>query len=129
MPYPSDLWNSPKDSSGTPTATLSTLLAGEDITNDVQKVEQRYAYSSLTSLVTVAVKSGAGFLHTVVVGNISGPTIELYDNTAASGTLIGRINAGSPMNTYLFDVTFAIGLTLNPQPGTTILPNLTVSYR
>lgn len=111
------------------TVTLGTLGAGEDLTNDVLKVEQRFSYQALTSLVTLTVKSGAGFLHTLTIGNISGPTIELYDNTAASGTLIGRINAGGPMNTYTFDASFATGLTVNPQPGTAVLPNLSVSYR
>lgn len=111
------------------TVTLGTQIAGEDLTNDVLKTEQRFSYSSLNSLVTLTIKSGAGFLHTLTVGNISGPTIELYDNTAASGTLIGRLNAGLPPQTYTFDASFNTGLTVNPQPGTAVLPCLSVSYR
>lgn len=105
------------------------LRAGEDLTNDVQKVENRYSYQALTSLVTLNVKSGAGFLHTLTIGNQSAPTVELYDSLTATGTLIARINAASAPQTYTFDVSFSTGLTLNPQPGTAVLPNLTVSYR
>ena len=50
----------------------------------VIKSEQRFSYSALVSLVTLTVKTGAGFLHAITVGGYSGPTVAIYDNTAAS---------------------------------------------
>lgn len=117
------------DSAGNQKVTEATLLAGEDLVNNLIRVNQVFSYQALTSLVTVLVKSGAGFLHSLVVGNMSGPTIEIYDSLTASGTLIGRINANCPAQTYIFDVAFTTGLTLNPQPGNALLPNASASWR
>lgn len=105
------------------------LRAGEDLTNNRLLVSLQYSYQSLTSLVTITPKSAAGVLRAVVVGGQSLPTINLWDNTAASGTLIGTINASSPPGTYTYDVSFATGLTVQPLPGTAVLPNFTISYR
>lgn len=60
-----------------------------DSTNNKAVVEQRYSGSgALTS--DTAVKSGAGFLHTITISmNDAAPTagtIDVYDNTSASGT-------------------------------------------
>lgn len=117
------------DVNGNLKTTLSTLIAGEDLTNNVLKVEERFSYQALTSLVTVTVKSGAGFLHNIVVGGQSLPTINIWDNTAASTTLIGTINAASAPGTYSYDVAFTTGLTVQPLPGTAVLPNFTITYR
>ena len=117
------------DVSGNLKTTLATAISGEDLTNDVLKVESRYTYQALTSLVTLNVKSGSGFLHSVSIGGYSGPTIEIYDSLTATGTLIGRLVNSVTPQTFIYDVTFATGLTINPQPGTGILPNITVSYR
>lgn len=127
--YPSKQWDLPKDSNGFVVMSKGTLDAGEDLVNDRQLVEQRFSYFALASLVTVNIKAGSGLLHTVAVGGFSGPTIEIYDNTAASSTLIGRIPANAVPGTYTFDVAFSTGLTVNPQPGSGILPMITVSYR
>jgi hypothetical protein len=116
-------------STGGKNVTLNTLIAGEDLTNDVQKIEQRFTYQALVSLVTLTVKTGSGFLNAITVGGYSGPTIEIYDSTTASGTLIGRLVSSVPPATYSFNTTFSTGLTLNPQPGTAVLPDVTVSYR
>jgi len=68
-----------------------TLLAGEDLTNNVLKTEQRFSYSAV-AVADVQVKSGAGFLHTVTFScNDAVPTagsIIIYDNTAESGTQV-----------------------------------------
>jgi hypothetical protein len=102
----------------------------EDNTIGVAKVEHRYTYQSLNSLVTLTVKSGAGFIHTLNIGNVSGPTIELYDSLTATGTLIGRFGPASQTpSPVLINASFGTGLTINPQPGAAVLPCLTVSYR
>ena len=109
--------------------TEVTTRAGEDFYRDLQKTEQRYSYQALASLVTLTVKSGSGFLHSVTIGNYSTPTIEIYDSLLASGPLVGRLCAGLAPGTYTYNTSFATGLTMNPQPGTSILPMITVSYR
>lgn len=66
--------------------TLATTLAGEDVSNDVLKVEQRFTYVQVTA--DTAVKSAPGFLHTVTFAcadaTPTAGTITIYDNTAAS---------------------------------------------
>jgi len=112
--------------------TLATALAGEDVTNDVTKIEQRFAYSLVTS--DTAVKSAPGFLHTLTFScNDAAPTagtIDVYDNTAASGTKIFSwtctTTAFAPCS-VIIDAVFATGLYVDFT--TTADVNVTVSYR
>jgi hypothetical protein len=95
---------------------LATTIAGEDVTNDVLKVEQRFVYTNivLAAPTTTIVKSGPGFLHMITFNRpVSTGTVTCYDNTAASGTLIGTITspAGGVPVSLVYDVTFSIGLT------------------
>ena len=111
---------------------ILTTLAGEDIINDVQKVEQRFAYSQVTA--DAAVKSAPGFLHTLTFScNDAAPTagtIDVYDNTAASGTKIFSwtctTTAFVPCS-VIIDAVFATGLYVDFT--TTADVNVTVSYR
>jgi len=111
---------------------LATTIAGEDVTNDVAKVEQRFSYSLVTS--DTAIKSAPGFLHTLTFScNDAAPTagtIDVYDNTAASGTKIFSwtctTTAFAPCS-VLIDAVFATGLYVDFT--TTADVNVTVSYR
>lgn len=124
-------------SSGVPVAgvTLQTLIAGEDLTNNVIKTEQRFSYYTSFGTAVGTVKSGAGFLHNIVITNPmmfgAAGTISVWDNTAASGTPMGTITipAGTVLGpiTVPFDETFSTGLCLSF--GGTSLPYLNVSYR
>jgi len=71
-------------------ATLSTKLAGEDLTNDVLKTEQRYSFTRLAA--DGQVKAGAGFLHTLTFACAdAAPTagsITVYDSLTETGTVI-----------------------------------------
>lgn len=111
---------------------LATKLAGEDLTNDVIKVESRFSYLLATS--DTQVKSGAGFLHTVTFScNDAAPTagsIIVYDNTAESGTQIfNHTFTTTPFVplTIVLDVVFNTGLYIGFT--TTNDVNCTVSYR
>lgn len=112
--------------------SLLATLAGEDVINDVQKVEQRFAYSMVAS--DTAIKSAPGFLHTVTFAcadaTPTAGTITIYDNTAASGTKIFEHSVAAtaflPFSITL-DVSFAIGLYVDFT--TTADVNVTVSYR
>lgn len=111
---------------------LATTIAGEDVTNDVAKVEQRFSYSLVTS--DTAIKSAPGFLHTLTFScNDAAPTagtIDVYDNTAASGTKIFSwtctTTAFAPCS-VLIDAVFATGLYVDFTTTTDV--NVTVSYR
>lgn len=120
------------DVNGNLKVSLGTKIAGEDIANDVMKTEQRFSHSNVTA--DAAVKSGAGFLHSITIlptdVAATAGTIVLYDNTAESGTVIGTIYIPAayvvPV-TVTFDVSFATGLYLGFT--TTNDVNVTVSYR
>jgi hypothetical protein len=100
------------DASNNLKVTLATALAGEDVTNDVMKVEQRFSNAYISTATTTTVKSGAGFLHTLTIGETAAGAITLYDNITNSGTIIQVFKASIAEQTFLFDVTFATGLTI-----------------
>lgn len=113
--------------------TLATALAGEDLTNDVQKVEERFSASGKLTGDT-PVKSGAGFVHTVTFTcNDAAPTagsVIIYDNTAESGTeLFNHTFTTTPFVPFsvTLDSTFATGLYVGFT--TTADVNVFVSYR
>ena len=109
---------------------LDPLISGEDQTNDLIKVENRYSHKNLAANATTTVKSTPGFLHSLVINKIGATanTITIYDNTAGSGTVIATIDstiASAP--TRLYDVQFTTGLTVVIASGTAA--DITLSYR
>ena len=113
------------DSLGNLKETLGTTIAGEDIPNDVTKVEFRNNATYISTATTTVVKTGAGLLHTIVVQGGTTGTIIGYDNTAAGGTILFSFDTTVALATYTFDVSFAIGLTVVTSAAT----KLTVSAR
>lgn len=95
---------------------MATKLAGEDLTVDVLKVEERFNYSPITTQTTTVIKSGAGFLHGLDYTATANGVITIYDNTAANGTKIRTITSPAVllMNEVnkILDISFAIGLTI-----------------
>ncbi len=92
--------------------TLGERIAGEDLVNDVQKVEERFQPTNLTAAATTVIKTGAGVLHSIVINATAAGSITLYDNTAASGVKIGTLKASIGENTYTYNGTFSTGLTV-----------------
>lgn len=77
------------DAEGNLVVTLGDLIAGEDLTNNVMKVEQRF--SSTRATADTLVKSGSGFIHGIALaanGSVTAGVVTIYDNTAESGTII-----------------------------------------
>lgn len=101
------------------------LIAGEDLTNNVMKTEQRFSYANITSATTTTVKSGSGFLHAITINTTAAGTITIYDNTAGSGTKIGTLEASVGEQTFTYNVAFSTGLTI----VTAAASDITVSYR
>lgn len=112
--------------------TLATLIAGENQTSNRLNVEPVYSFQNISTATTTTVKSGAGTLHSIIITNAGATsnTIKIYDNTAASGTVILDFStSGGPpvVGSYILDASFSTGLTV-VTAGTTS-PNLTVFYR
>jgi hypothetical protein len=104
------------DVNGNNMVTLATLISGEDQTNDLLKVEERFSYKhhvGTAGSVSGTVKSGAGFLHTVAFGkHTAGGTYTLYDSVGTSATVIAIIGSDGAAVPTLYDVSFTTGLTI-----------------
>lgn len=101
------------------------MIAGEDLTNDVQKVENQMNSTYISTATTTTIKTGAGLLHTIVVNGGTAGTIIVYDNTAASGTIIASFDSTNALATYILNAKFTTGLTIITAAAT----KLTVTYR
>lgn len=98
-------------------------------------------YHNITGNSSVTVKSTSGVLMGILVNNNSTDgVVTIYDNTAASGTLFGTLQLGSPSGGLLsssgtpgpggwtaLNVTFTTGLTVVTTGSTS--NNITVVYR
>lgn len=93
--------------------------------------ESGRTYSHISTATTTTIKSGAGFLHTLVINTtVALGTITIYDNTAGSGTVIAVITNPATLLqmgplTATYDIAFTTGLTI----VTTGAQDLTVAYR
>lgn len=109
-----------------------SLHAGEDTTNNVRRVEQRFAYANISAAATTIVKAASGFLHSITINTpVASSVITIYDNTVASGTKIGTITLPAVLlqqgpYTANLDVVFNTGLTIVTATGAS---DITVSYR
>lgn len=113
--------------------TEVTLHAGEDLANDVTKVEQRFSYQNITAAAptTTVVKTGVGVLHAIVINKTAATgVITVYDNTAGSGTVIATITQPAAVlasqEVITYDCSFTTGLTL---VTATAAQDITVIYR
>ena len=113
--------------------TLTTLLAGEDQTNNVIKVEGQFSYCVVAHADTVC-KASAGFVHTVTCNGdaaATAGTLQIRDATSAgTGTVVHLITYGTglyPPATMLLDMIFPTGITLDFT--TTADVDCSVSYR
>ena len=108
------------DSLGNLKETLGTTIAGEDIPNDVTKVEMRNNGTYISTATTTVCKTGAGLLHTITVTGGTAGTIVVYDNTAASGTILASFASTNALATYTFNVSFSVGLTVVTSAATLV---------
>lgn len=100
--------------------TLATQIAGEDVTADVLKTETRGAAVNILTATTTTVKSGAGHLnHLIAVGGTMG-NVTIYDNTAASGTVLFGPATPTAGGVIVADIEFAVGLTVVTAAATAI---------
>lgn len=76
-------------------SSLSTRIAGEDLTNEVLNVREPMTYTNIAA--DTLIKTGAGVVSGFIINSHSSGTLKLWDNTSAATTVL--------MNT----VTFAAG--------------------
>ena len=100
------------DTLGNLKETLWTTIAGEDIPNDVTKVEFRNNLTYISTATTTVCKTGAGLLGKVIFQWTTTGTVIGYDNTAASGTILFSFPIGVTTQSIPFDGSFSIGLTV-----------------
>lgn len=94
----------------------------------VAVANESFLYNHISTNTTTVVKSGPGLLHWVTINTPgSVETITIYDNTAASGTLISTHTAPLQGAVYEYDIAFTTGLTI-VTAGTTA-GDYTISYR
>lgn len=100
-------------------------IEGADTVNNVIVTEQRFAYAHGSA--SALVKTGVGFVHTVSFSAATAAVIDVYDNTAGSGTKIRtlRVAAGATVDLEI-NASFVNGLYVNLASGT---GEFGVSYR
>jgi hypothetical protein len=118
------------DVNGNQKQNLATRL---DAVNDaVTSYDFGHSFTPISTATTTTAKSGAGVLKRIIVTSpgATSNTIKIYDNTAASGTVIADWSTAGGVPTtgvFDFDIAFTSGLTV-VTAGTTP-PILTVVWR
>lgn len=88
----------------------------------------QYQSVNITGQSTTVVATGSGILHTITFNKPTATAVvTMYDNTAASGTVLGTITIpASPMPvTLTYDIRFGTGLTITTGTASS---DITVSY-
>lgn len=73
-------------------------------------MDTAYEKSYISTATTTQVKTGAGVLKAIVIGETAAGAISIIDNTAGSTANIGVLKASIVEGTYTFDVAFSAGL-------------------
>lgn len=84
-----------------------------------------YNSTYISTATTTVVKTGAGVLKSITVGETAAGAITVYDQTSAAVPIIAVLKASVVEGTYEFNVGFATGLTI----VTAGASKITVSYR
>lgn len=122
LPLPTGAATSANQTTGN--SSLATIA-----TNSAGVLPPGYTYAHISTATTTVVKSGAGVLHIINIGQLGtiASTVTIYDNTAGNGTVIGVLNSLTLSGAFGYDVAFATGLTLVTTGSSA--PDLTVSFR
>lgn len=106
------------DNHGNLLASIATAIAGEDLPNDLLKVEHRYTYTAITlaAPTTTLLKTGAGLLHSLDFTAAATGVIKIYDGVDATGTLMRTITSPATLLqnevNKVYDLAFSVGLTI-----------------
>lgn len=120
---------------GTPSAdviSVQGISGGEPLSVDVvQPVVIQLtssSYSHLNANGTTTVKSGAGVLRRIVINTRGGiiNTLTIYDNTTATGAVIGVVDTVAAGGAFNYELDFTTGLTVVLAGGTAA--DITIIY-
>jgi hypothetical protein len=114
---------------GTRDGTVKAASTPVDTADTALVVGQSpFNFLAVTTAATITVKSGAGVLHSVCICAPANGSLTIYNNTAASGTIIAVVNAtnGTAPSALIFDIKFSIGLTVVSSSAT---PEWTICYK
>lgn len=75
-------------------------------------MSRTYKHTYISTATDTVVKSGAGVLHTITIGETAAGAITVYDNTSATGTVIAVLKASIAEQTFTLDVAFNTGCTI-----------------
>lgn len=113
------------DVNGNLKATLATELAGEDLTNDVLKVQQQFTY--LNGTTSQLVKTGAGQFAGFIISSHTSGTIKFWDNTSAATTvLVNTITLAAGPGNWILPIAFKFATGLYVTVGGTV--DYTIAY-
>ena len=84
------------------------------------ELETEAEYKFISTNTTTVCKSNAGRLKRILNVDNAG-SVTIYDNTAASGTIIATIDTGKALGTLDFDIPFSIGLTIVTATGAKVV--------
>jgi hypothetical protein len=101
--------------------TLTDKLAGEDLTNDVLRVEQQGSPFAINTATTTIVSAVPGHLYRLraIGGTLGGVTV--YNNNAASGAVLLPTVTPLANGVLLEDIDFSIGLTIVTAAATVVV--------
>lgn len=100
--------------------SILSLLSGEDPSVDRLKVETRGSAVNILTATTTVLKTGDGHVNNLIaVGGTMG-SVTVYDNTAASGTILFGPATPTAGGFILKDIEFSIGLTVVTAAATAI---------
>lgn len=86
---------------------------------------EAFNYAYISTATTTQVKTGAGVLHAIVLGETAAGSIKIIDNTTGTTTNLAELKASIVEGVYKFDAAFSTGLRI----VTAGASKLTVVYR
>ena len=109
---------------------MSNILEDTEVNSGRLAVGQGESYKNIIQTTSDSstlsqVKTGAGYLHAIIVNSAAAGAITVYDGTSTSGTKIATLKASVAEGTYMYNVKFSTGLRVEMASN----PNITVSYR
>lgn len=115
-----------QNGSGDIVADIRVLEPTLDKTNDsITTYPFGHTSTYISTATTTTPHSVAGVLHSITIQGGTAGTVIVYDNTAASGTILASFDSTNALATYTFNVAFGTGLTVITSAAT----KLTVSSR
>lgn len=79
-----------------------------------------YRVKYISTATTTQVKTGAGVLKAIVIGEAAAGAISIIDNTSGSTVNIGTLKASAAEGVYEFNCQFAVGLRIITAAATKI---------